>query len=62
MCNEKQRRNLLPEQGLPLGTRCNAEREREDDFLADEMQLCSRDHIIAVIYYLCTAEGVYDAL
>lgn len=41
----------------------HSEREREDDFLADEMLLCSRDHIIAVIYALpkvCTV--LYSAI
>lgn len=57
-------RRATPSQSkeLPVGTRWNVKREREDDFLADEMLLCSRDHIIAVIYYLCTAEGVHSAL
>ena len=45
-----------------MGTHWNVKREGEDDFLADEMLLCSRDHIIAVIYYLCTAKGVHSAL
>lgn len=47
----------LPGQGLKIN------REREDNFLADEMLLCSRDHMIAVIYALpevCTV--LYGAI
>jgi len=54
--------NPSQSKGLPVGTHWNVKREGEDDFLADEMLLCSRDHIIAVIYYLCTAKGVHSAL
>lgn len=41
-----------------MGTYWNVKKERQDGFLADGMLLCSGDHIIAVIYYLCSAEGV----
>lgn len=61
-CNEKQTCKPLLEQGAAVGTYRNVKREREDGFPADGTPLCSGDHIIAVIYYLCSAEGVQGTL
>lgn len=51
-CSAKQMCKPLPERGAADSVHWNVKREREDDFLADEMLLCSGDHIIAVIYAL----------
>lgn len=60
-CANPSQSEALPEE--PTGTLGRREREREDNFPADEMLLCSRDHIIAVIYALpkvCTV--LYSAI
>lgn len=60
-CDGKQPFRLLPEQVAAGRHPWNVKRERKNYFLADEMLLCSTDHVIAVIYYLCTAKGVRSA-